>query len=75
MVNFVDRARPSLSAPRLVMGRARATWIVELVDAGSPITVLVAAAGVESLHALSRFMPYFATLNPDAAAAWLRGPE
>lgn len=74
VVNFIDRAKPSLSAPRLVMGRARAAWIVELVDAGTPITVLVAAAGIESLHALSRFMPHFATLEPDAAAAWLRGP-
>lgn len=71
--NFLARTKSNATAPNLSMGRARATWIVELVDANVPLTVLVAAAGVDSLHAFSRLMPYFSTAAADAAAKALRG--
>jgi hypothetical protein len=58
VVNFLSRATPGLTAPPLVMGRARSSWVVDLADAHVPITALVAAAGVDSLHALSRLMPH-----------------
>lgn len=74
MVNFLARTHPSLTAPPLVMGRAWASWIVELVDARTPLTVLAAAAGVDSLHALSRLMLYFAPVEAGEAEAILRGP-
>ena len=73
ITNFLARTRTPPGTARLVMARARASWIVELVDAGVPLTALVAAAGVESLHALSRFMPYFEPLGADDAQAALRG--
>lgn len=73
VVNFLARATASLTAPPLVMGRARASWIVELVDANVPLTALVAASGVDSLHALSRLMPHFTVLSAQQAATALRG--
>jgi hypothetical protein len=73
VTNFLDRTRPSTEALRLVMGRARATWIVELINAQVPLPVLVAAAGVDSLHALSRLMPHVAVVGADEAARFLRG--
>jgi hypothetical protein len=45
------------------------------VDANVPLTTLVAAAGVDSLHAFSRLMPYFSSATADAAAKALRGTQ
>ncbi len=73
VTNFLSRARLQPDAPRLSMGRARASWIVDLVDERIPLTALVAAAGVESLHALSRLMPYFTPADPALAEQSLRG--
>jgi hypothetical protein len=75
VANFLARAHTPLGAPRLSMGRARSTWIVELVDANIPLTTLIAAAGVDTLHGLSRLMPYFAPADPDIARQLLRGRE
>lgn len=75
VTNFLARTKPNATAPNLSVARARVTWIVELVDANVPLTTLVAAAGVDSLHAFSRLMPYFSTATADAAAKALRGPE
>lgn len=54
--NFVDksnigRVRPSLQ-------RMRVTWIVTHLAAGSPAKALVAAAGVDSLEALTRYLRF-----------------
>lgn len=73
VTNLLGRCRPSDSGVRLNMARARATWIVELIDAGVALPVLVAAAGVDTLHALSKLLPHVAAAVPDAAAAMLRG--
>lgn len=73
VTNFLARTRSQPDVPRLSMGRARASWIIDLVDERIPLTALVAAAGVESLHALSRLMPYFTPVGPDLAEQSLRG--
>ncbi|MFD7417527.1 hypothetical protein ACFVZ3_39825 [Kitasatospora purpeofusca] len=72
VTNFTARTTPDSRVPRLVMGRCRATWIVERMDVPVPIPVLLAAAGLDSLHALSRFLPHLRGTSPDAAAAILR---
>ena len=73
IANFVARARKGSDHPGISLGRARATWIVELVDEGIPLTTLVAAAGVDTLHALSRLMPYFAPVEAARGEQLLRG--
>lgn len=75
VTNFLARTHTASGTPRLVMGRARASWIVDHIDNNTPLTVLVAAAGVDTLHALSRFMQYAKPLDPDAARDALWGRE
>jgi hypothetical protein len=55
------------------MARLRATWLVELLETDVPISAIVANAGVDSLHALSRLMPYVTPADPSRAAEALRG--
>jgi hypothetical protein len=73
VTNFLAHTADSHGTPRLVTARLRATWIVGLIDAGVPLPVIVAAAGVVSLHALSRYLPYVRAVDADTAAAVLRG--
>ncbi|MFH8564613.1 hypothetical protein [Streptomyces sp. NPDC017988] len=73
VTNFLARTKPSPDVPRLVMGRLRSTWLVELFEARLPITVIVAAAGVETLHGLSRILPFLSGIPADEAAELLRG--
>ena len=75
VTNFLARTRASADGPRLVMARARASWIVEHIDGNTPLTALVAASGVDTLHAFSRFMQYVTPLVADEARDALRGPQ
>jgi hypothetical protein len=74
VTNFLARTRKNGRVPALSMGRARATWLVGLIDAGLPLTVIVASSGVTTLHGLSRVLPYARPTGADAAAEHLRGP-
>ena len=71
-VNFIDRASRSDQAPRLVVGKLRVTWIVTLIDERVPLSVIVAAAGVDTLHSLSRFLPFARAVDPTEARNFLR---
>lgn len=73
--NFVARTHKVPGCPPLIQARARSTWLIDLINAQLPLPVLVAAAGVETLHALSRFLPYATPTSADAAAQFLRGPR
>ncbi|MER7662074.1 hypothetical protein [Streptomyces sp. NPDC096193] len=73
VTNFLARTKPSPGSPRLLMGRLRSTWLVDLFESRVPITVIVAAAGVDSLHGLSRILPFLSGIPADEAAALLRG--
>jgi hypothetical protein len=75
VTNFLARAQPSPNVPRLVMGRLRSTWLVELFEARLPITVIVAAAGVDTLHGLSRILPFLSAVPAEEAARLLRGSQ
>ena len=54
--NFVDRTRPGVV--KATSQRMRVTWIVTHLIAGSPLTALIQAAGVESLEALTRYLQF-----------------
>jgi hypothetical protein len=73
VTNFLARTKPSQDVPRLVMGRLRSTWLATLFHERVPITVIVAAAGVDTLHGLSRVLPFLTSPSPEEAAALLRG--
>ncbi|MEU0407933.1 hypothetical protein ABZ307_08905 [Streptomyces griseorubiginosus] len=73
VTNFLSRTQPSPHVPRLVMGRLRSTWLAELFEERLPITVIVAAAGVDTLHGLSRILPFLNPVSAEEAARLLRG--
>ncbi|MFD8501290.1 hypothetical protein ACFV2L_00855 [Streptomyces sp. NPDC059687] len=75
VTNFLDRTHPSPGVPRLVMGRLRSNWLVELFEERLPITVIVAAAGVDTLHGLSRILPFLRAVPAEEAARLLRGGQ
>jgi len=75
VTNFLARTQPSPNVPRLVMGRLRSTWLAELFEERLPITVIVAAAGVDTLHGLSRILPHLRSVSADEAARLLRGGQ
>jgi hypothetical protein len=75
VTNFLSRTKQSQGVPRLAMGRLRATWLVGLFAARLPITVIVAAAGVDTLHGLSRILPFLPGVPADEAAELLRGKQ
>lgn len=73
VTNFLSRTKPSDDVPRLAMGHLRSTWPVDLFESRVPITVIVAAAGVDTLHGPSRILPFLRGIPADEAAALLRG--
>ncbi|MFI8927130.1 hypothetical protein ACIG3E_05495 [Streptomyces sp. NPDC053474] len=73
VTNFLARTVKDPKVPALSMGRARATWLVALIDEGLPLTVIVAASGVQTLHGLSRVLPFARPAHAQAAAELLRG--
>ncbi|MFF2407594.1 hypothetical protein [Streptomyces sp. NPDC058092] len=50
----------------------RATWLVERMNIPIPLPVLLAAAGLDSLHALSRLLPYLKGTGAEQAYTILR---
>lgn len=72
VTNFISRARRDTKVPRLVLGRCRATWLVDRMNIPIPLPVLLAAAGLDSLHALSRLIPHLTGTTADKAFTTLR---
>ncbi|MEO5876280.1 MAG: hypothetical protein ABIS86_21745 [Streptosporangiaceae bacterium] len=73
VTNFLSRAHPAASTPAMKTTRLRTTWLVGLIDAGLPLPVIISAAGLETLHGLSRILPYCRPTGPAEAAVLLRG--
>lgn len=71
--NFVKSARLEPSVPHLSAARLRVTWIVHHLRLATPMTVLKQAAGVESIGAFNRYMPFVEPPSPDEAYWHLRG--
>ncbi|MBW1601816.1 hypothetical protein JJV70_06775 [Streptomyces sp. JJ66] len=72
VTNFLARTKKSPGTPALVMGRARATWLVDAIEARMHLPTLIAAAGLTTLRSIDRILPHVRNLPPDQAAAMLR---
>jgi hypothetical protein len=68
--NFVDKTTPG--RVRANAQRMRSTWLVTHMTAGTPPKVLVEAAGVDSLEALTRFLRFVPDVDPTAARRAMR---
>jgi integrase len=71
--NFVRRGHTGGAEPQ--SQRMRATWIVHHLNANTPLTVLTAAAGLESLDALARFERFIRRVDDEQSARLLRYAE
>ncbi|MFF2353819.1 hypothetical protein ACFVVL_29055 [Kitasatospora sp. NPDC058115] len=72
VTNFLARTVPDPACPPLQLGRARATWLVGLIDEGLPLPVILASAGLETLHGLTRVLPFLRPVPAERAAELLR---
>nr|WSX50864.1 hypothetical protein OG409_19075 [Streptomyces sp. NBC_00974] len=72
VTHFLARVKFSPGTPPLVMGRARATWLVDAVEARMHLPTLMAAAGLTTLRSIDRIMPHVRNLSADEAATALR---
>jgi hypothetical protein len=68
--NLVDRSAGPEFRPQ--SQRMRATWMVEHLTIGTPMQVLIDAAGVQSLEAFSRFLKFVPSVPEREARALLR---
>lgn len=73
VTNFLARAHTAPRTPSLKMARLRATWLVELIETNVPLRIIVAAAGLDTLHGLSRILPHVRPIAAGEAGAILRG--
>lgn len=60
--NFVNRSKATVVRPQAQ--RMRTTWLLTHLKAGTPLPSLLAAAGIESLSALNRYLQF---LQPEQA--------
>lgn len=72
VTNFLARTKTSHGTPSLIQGRARATWLVDAVEARMHLPTLMAAAGLTTLRSIDRIMPYVRNLTAEQAAAALK---
>lgn len=70
---YIDRFTVPAGTPRLTLSRCRATWILDHLNRGTPITVIQDALGLAGLDAVERVLPYADDVDPDVRARLLRG--
>lgn len=70
--NFVARAKRVGVKPQTQ--RLRSTWIVRHLNAGTPMKVLMNAAGVESMEAFTRYVRFAQDLEARAARRMMAAP-
>lgn len=70
---YVDRFTVPAGTPRLNLSRCRATWILDHLGRGTPLTVVYDALGVSSLAAIERVLPHVERVDADTATLWQRG--
>lgn len=73
ITNIVDRGLASELGPN--SQRMRATWLVQHLNAGTPIGVLKEAAGLADLKALTRYLPFANPVPGVTARRALRGAQ
>lgn len=72
VTNFLARTKIPPGCPPLVMGRTRATWLVDAVEARMHLPTLMAAAGLTTLRSIDRILPHVRNLAPEQAAQALK---
>ncbi|WP_416520550.1 hypothetical protein [Streptomyces achromogenes] len=72
VTNFLARAKTEPGSPAMAMGRTRATWLVDAIEARMHLPTLMAAAGLTTLRSIDRVLPYVRNLTPEQAAAALK---
>ncbi|KUO21501.1 hypothetical protein [Streptomyces dysideae] len=72
VTNFLARTKKPPGSPPLVMGRTRATWLVDAIEARMHLPTLMAAAGLTTLRSIDRVLPYVRNFTPEQAAAALK---
>lgn len=70
---FIAQTSPAPATPVLRPSRLRATWLVDLLEAGLPLSVVVPTAGPDAIRAIQRVLPYLAAAEAADAARRLRG--
>lgn len=70
--NFLARTHRSPTAPPVKISRLRDTWIIEHLAAGTPLPVLVTAAGLDGLSSLDRLLPHLPVVGAERAERHLR---
>lgn len=60
------RPRPSWAS-----GRARSTWILRRMAAGTPLPVVAEAAGLTSIETFADLLPHLPPVSRTAATRWL----
>lgn len=71
VTNFVAKSSGVEIKP--LVQRLRATWIVHHLTARTPVVPFMAAAGVQSLDALTRYLRFIPGIDPAEARRALRG--
>ncbi|OIK23386.1 hypothetical protein [Streptomyces malaysiense] len=72
VTNFLARTKKPPGSPSLVIGRTRATWLVDAIEARMHLPTLMAAAGLTTLRSIDRVLPHVRNLTPDQASAVLK---
>ncbi|MFD9891551.1 hypothetical protein ACFWY9_19620 [Amycolatopsis sp. NPDC059027] len=70
--NLLGRAHRSPTTPPVKVARMRDTWLAEHLAAGTPLPVLVAAAGLDGLSSLDRLLPHLPQVGAQRAERHLR---
>lgn len=73
ITHFVDRGH--LPQIPVQSQRLRATWLVRQMNAGTPVGMLMKAAGVESLEALTRYVKFVEHMDTALARLALSNPD
>jgi len=70
---ILDRLIADAALPRLAPARLRSTWLVTHLNLGTPLSVLLPAAGLQSSRTLDDLLEFTDPISSDVHASWLRG--
>lgn len=70
---YIDRFTVPSGTPRLNLFRCRATWILDHLNRGTPVTIVQDALGTSGLTSIERILPYAEPVADDERQRLLRG--